>query len=104
MKEPQLSDVIFNKKKNCQYSTMWNKLYTKITYLAAISFLGEKRYKEDCLTDTVGFRKVCPTLAMPYNYMSDPNLTKHNCGNFNIYAPLFLDKNFAHRPLPSENH
>ena len=25
---------------------MWNKLYTKTTYLAAISFLGEKRYKE----------------------------------------------------------
>ena len=102
---------------------MWNKLYTKTTYLAAISFLGEKRYKEHCLTDSlyrykriryrrydlfiyeiVGFRKVCPALAMPYNYMSDPNLTKHNCGNFNIYAPLFLDKNFAHRPLPSESH
>ena len=31
---------------------MWNKLYTKTTYLAAISFLGEKRYKEHCLTDT----------------------------------------------------
>ena len=48
MKQPQLSDAIFNKKKNLAVNTvaMWNKLYTKTTYLAAISFLGEKRYKE----------------------------------------------------------
>lgn len=48
MKQPQLSDAICNKKKNLAVNTvaMWNKLYTKTTYLAAISFLGEKRYKE----------------------------------------------------------
>ena len=81
MKQPQLSDAIFNKKRNVNTVAMWNKLYTKTTYLAAISFLGEKRYKELCLTDTlyrykriryrrydlfiyeiVGFRKVCPTI------------------------------------------
>ena len=54
MKQPQLSDAIFNKKKNLAVNTvaMWNKLYTKTNYLAAISFLGEKRYKEHFLTDT----------------------------------------------------
>ena len=48
MKQPQLSDAIFNKKNNLAVNTvaMWNKLYTKTAYLAAISFLGEKRYKE----------------------------------------------------------
>ena len=61
IKQSQLSDAIFNKKKIFNTVAIWNKLYTKTTYLVAISFLGEKRYKEHCLTGTVGFRKVCPT-------------------------------------------
>ena len=48
MKQPQLSDAICNKKKNLAINeiAVWNKLYSKMAYISAVNFLGEKRYKE----------------------------------------------------------
>ena len=47
MKQPQLSDSLLNKKKSLIMDTfvLWNKLVSRATYLKAINFLGEKRWK-----------------------------------------------------------
>ena len=47
MKQPQLSDSLLNKRKNLTMDTfvLWDKLVSKATYLRAINFLGESRFK-----------------------------------------------------------
>ena len=54
IKPPQLIDSFLNKKKNTAINTivLWDKLVSKTAYLAAINFLGEKRWENHiCISE-----------------------------------------------------
>ena len=52
MKQPQLSHALYNRDDKdkeliaIDTANMWNKLFLKMTYIAAMNFLGEERWKE----------------------------------------------------------
>ena len=100
MKQPQLSDSLLNKRKNLTMDTfvLWDKLVSKATYLRAINFLGESRFKtyicgpEDQLLTFAIFNVGKSYTGLDHiGYLHRPNINSFTHKQFDISDGKFVN-------------
>ena len=108
IKQPQLIDSFLNKKKNTAINTivLWDKLVSKTAYLAAINFLGEKRWENHiCISEDLLQTFAILNVAKSYvgldhiGHLYRPNVDSRTYKAYEMHGTKFVNPQKSNRSI-----